>query len=550
MEKITVGGFFMEKIHDKRVKGIALLFLILIILLAAKTAYIQIFCHERFESEASMQQEMAIEGLDTRGMILDRNLMPLTGGVKEYYYIIPESLKNKRLEEITQAMGAKQIAKDGSKYLVYKTGIFDYENGKILENDYEAYIFSTAARYSDNQLAAHFIGYLNEDEKVGVSGIEKMYQKTLCSDNSNLMIRVDAGGNILRGFSPVIETDCCNDKGNGVMNSRSVVTSLDRRLQYMCEKSLSEHTTSGAAVVSRCDTGEILAWASVPSFDPDDIESYLNRGDCLINKVSQGAYAPGSVFKVVTAAAAMENNICDDKKTFECKGTVTVNGITLGCSNAPPEGHGEIDMNEAMAVSCNCYFAQLAEEIGSENIVMQAEKMGFGRTVLDGFPEESIGNIPDVSEVGSWDVTNLAIGQGEILATPLQINNMISLIASGGKLIPARIVTGDEEHKNKQQPRQILKPETAHSIENMLASVMDMGTGSADWQLPVWGKTGTAEAGAGGEEKNCWFTGYCSIGTEKYAVTVFAQNGISGSATAMPVFKEITEFLKKASENK
>lgn len=540
----------MEKINARRIKGIVVLFFILIVFLVVKTGYIQVFCHERFESDAAMQQEMAVEGLDTRGMILDRNLRPLTGGVKEYYYIIPKNLKNKHLEEITQRMGADQIAKRDSRYLVYKTGTFNYENAKILENNYKAYIFSTAARYSDNQLAAHFIGYVNEDEKVGVSGIEKLYQNTLRSDNSNLTIRVDAGGNIIRGLFPIIDDNCCKGRSDSVMKNRSVVTSLDRRLQYMCEKALYEYTSSGAALVSRCDTGEILAWASAPSFNPNDIEEYLNSGDCLINKVSQGAYAPGSVFKVVTAAAAMENDICDEKKIFECRGTVTVNGVTLGCSNAPEGGHGELDMNEAMAVSCNCYFAQLAEETGSENIVIQAKKMGFGKTVLEGFPEESTGNIPDVSEVGSWDVTNLAIGQGEILATPLQVNKMISLIASGGKSISAKIVTGDEEYTNNKQTKQILKPETANAIEKMLESVMNSGTGSADWQVPVWGKTGTAEAGTCGDEKNCWFTGYCKIGEVKYAITVFAQNGTSGSATAMPVFKEITEFLKKASDNK
>ena len=125
---------------------------------------------------------------------------------------------------------------------------------------------------------------------------------------------------------------------------------------------------------------------------------------------------------------------------------------------------------------------------------------------------------------------------------------MISIIASGGRLIPAKIVIDDEDYTDKHQARQIIRPETAHAIEKMLESVMSTGTGSSDWQMPVWGKTGTAEAGADGMERNCWFTGYCEADGKKYAITVFAQDGISGSATAMPVFKEITEFLKKSSE--
>ncbi len=534
----------MENINGKRLKGIALLFLVLTLLLMIKTAYIQIFCHERFESGAASQHEMAVRGLDTRGMILDRNLRPLTGGIRQYYYIIPKRLKNGQLDEIIKSIGGQQIAKEGQSYVVYRTETFDYEATKTLNKKYEAYVFSTSSRYSDNQTAAHFIGYLNDDEKLGVSGIEKKYQDVLRSDSSSLMIRVDAGRNLIRGLPPVIERISGNDSESSIMDSRSVVTSIDRRLQHICERALDNHIKSGAAVVSRCDTGEVLAWASLPVFNPNDIESYLDGGDCLINKVSQGAYAPGSVFKVVTAAAAMENDICGEEEIFECKGTVSVNGITLGCSNAPEGGHGLIDMGEAMAVSCNCYFAQLAEKVGSENIVIQAKKMGFGKTVLDGFPEESKGNIPDVGDVGSWDVTNLAIGQGEILATPLQVNRMISIIASGGRLIPAKIVIDDEDYTDKHQARQIIRPETAHAIEKMLESVMSTGTGSSDWQMPVWGKTGTAEAGADGMERNCWFTGYCEADGKKYAITVLAQDGISGSATAMPVFKEITEFLK------
>ena len=547
----------MEHINKKRVKGFAVFFAVMAVLLAARLAYIQIFCHDEFTAAAVSQYEITVEGLDTRGVILDRNSMPLTGGVKEYYYIISRKLKDGRLKSLTEDIGGQQIAKKTSAYLVYRTESFDRDINDILKKDYSAYVFQTSSRYSDDQLACHLIGYINEDEKVGVSGIELMCQDRLAAAGSRLTIWADAAGSLLRGIAPSVEDvegsvygkedDLRSQSSN--MDERCVVTTIDRRLQYVCEKALESHTKSGAALITDCQTGEILAWASSPTFDPNDIESYLEDGDCLINKVSQAAYAPGSVFKIVTAAAALENNVCGSDQVFECKGEVTVEGVTLGCSNAPEGGHGSLDMSQAMACSCNCYFAQLGEMIESGTIAAQAEKMGFGQTVLNNFPSETGGNIPGEDQVGPWDVSNLSIGQGDILATPLQINQMTSIIAGGGKLVRPTIFLDEEDtrkEKEEADAEQVVTPETAASIEMMLADVMTEGTGSIGWEIPVWGKTGTAEAEKDGlPVKNCWFTGYCRIEDKTYVITVLAEDGASGSATALPVFKEITEFLQE-----
>lgn len=549
----------MEHINKKRIKGFMIFFVSLAALLAARLAYIQIFCHEEFKAAASSQYSIAVEGLDTRGMILDRNLMPLTGGIKEYYYIIPRRVKDAGLEELVSAMEGQQIAKKTSAYLVYRTEKFDRDVCEALKNEYDAYVFQTSARYADDQTACHLIGYLNSDEKTGVSGIELMCQDRLAADDSRLTVWADAAGRILRGIRPLVGE--FNDEGvletdDSAMEEKSVVTTIDRRLQYVCEKALAAHTRSGAAIVTDCGTGEILAWASAPTFNPNDIESYLDDGDCLINKVSQAAYAPGSVFKIVTAAAALESGACGSDQTFECLGEVTVEGVTLGCSNAPEGGHGVLNMREAMACSCNCYFAQLGEITGSEAIVAQAEKMGFGSAVLGDFPSETGGNLPEEDEVGPWDVTNLSIGQGDILATPLQINRMTAIIAGGGKVLPfTLILDGDTEDTAEDRPkdggRRIIDARAAADIEDMLAGVMAEGTGSLGWDIPVWGKTGTAEAEKDGQAvKNCWFTGYCRIGEKTYVITVLAEDGASGSATALPAFKEITDFLQQAYESK
>lgn len=532
----------MEEMNKKRMRRIFIFFAVIIVALVSRLIYIQIICHDEFEAAAVSQYEIAIEGLDTRGAILDRNSMPLTGGTKRYYYIISKKKADDELKEIVQSIEGRQIAKESSSYLVYRTEVFNEEINQNLKDKYEAYVFQMAARYSDEQIACHLIGYLNEDEKKGVSGIELLCQDKLKAGQSKLTIWADAAGNILRGFAPVISD---TESVQNSMEDRSVVTTIDRRIQYACETALKNSTEKGAALIMDADTGEILAWSSVPTFNPNSVEDYLSEeGDCLINKVCQGAYAPGSVFKIVTAAAALESGISKDVE-FECTGEVTVEGITLGCSSAPEGGHGVLDMEEAMAYSCNCYFARLGDMIGSEAIVKKAKEFGFGEKALCYFPEETAGNLPDESEVGPWDVSNLSIGQGEILATPLQIARMTAVIANGGKLIRPEIFL---EESGSYAPEQVISRETASLIEEMLGSVMTEGTGKGEWEIPVWGKTGTAEAGSSGEAKNCWFTGYCRISENTYVITVMAEDGASGASTALPVFREIVGFLQKLTE--
>lgn len=540
----------MEKINRGRIIAVICIFGVLMVLLAGRLAYIQIVCHDEFSSAVKIQYEIPIEGLDTRGTILDRNGTALTGGVKEYYYIIPKRKQSQELSLLTRHIEGRQVAKDSSEYLVYRTSKFDEETSDILKEKFDAYVFATTARYSDEQTACHLIGYLNENQKTGVSGIELMKQDVLEASGSNLTLWADAAGNVIKGIAPAI-----NGKGfsKGVLKDRSVLTTIDRRLQHVCEKSLSDKTDSGAAVVMDGESGEILAWASAPTFNPNTIEEYLiGDGDCLINKVSQGAYAPGSVFKIVTAAAALENGICTAEQEFECMGEATVEGVTLSCSTAPEEGHGMIDMEEAMAYSCNCYFAQLGDMVGSDKISEMAQKFGFGSRVLTDFPEETTGNMPKEDEVGPWDVSNLSIGQGQILATPLQVMKMTAIIAGGGTAPKPHVIMEESAESTAELPQdRIISRQTASAIEEMLSQVMEYGTGTAAWPVPVFGKTGTAEAGgADNPIKNCWFTGYCDIGEKTYVITVLAEDGSSGSHNALPVFRNIVDFLQKQEEFK
>lgn len=536
----------MDRLNSIRIKTVLVMFAAAMALLAARVWYIQVNCHEQFAQAAVSQYEIAIEGLDTRGMILDRNLKPLTGGTEQYYYIISKKNKDAELEKIMEELESQQMAKSSSAYYVYRTEKYNEETNDFLKEEYGAYVFQSQSRYSDDQMACHLIGYLNNDENRGVSGLELMCQDELADDGNVLTVWADGAGNILRGIAPSVtcaQSVMADTTAAKAMKAKSVVTTIDRRLQHVCEKALEGAGEGGAAIVLNSDTGEILTWASYPDFNPNDIASYLGGdGDCLIDKVSQGTYAPGSVFKIVTAIAALESGVCDETQVFNCDGQITVEGVTLKCTAAEEEGHGELDMNQAMACSCNCYFAQLGQLAGCGEIVKTAAKLGLGSQVLKDYPQEASGNIPDEDEVGPWDTTNISIGQGAILTTPLQIARMTAIVACGGRDVEPVLETGQAGSPG----RRIISEETAEKLDSMMQDVMTSGTGAGSWQVPVRGKTGTAEAVFEGRDvKNCWFTGYFDVGGETYVVTVVAERGDSGSITALPVFKAVVDFLSK-----
>lgn len=504
--------------------------------LVGRLFYIQVLSHDDLALASASQYQVIVEGMDTRGVILDRHMNPLTGGTQQYYYFILKSREDPASEKLVNAISAKEISGKDSRYSVYRSQIFDETVNQRLKDDYGAYVYCCPSRYSDDQTACHLIGYLNQAEKKGVSGLELLCEDRLKADNSKLALWADSGGNLLLGIPPKREN-------NQSITDNSVATTIDKEIQKICEAALKERNLSGAVLVSEAKSGDILAWASSPSFNPNAVEDYLSSsGDSLVNKCIQGAYAPGSVFKTVVAAAALEKGICDPDDEYKCKGKVKVEGVVLGCKAGPAGGHGKVDLYEAMAKSCNCYFAKLGEKLGYKDLLEMAEKMGFGQKVLDGFSEEVAGNLPSVASSGQWDISNLSIGQGEILATPMQIQKMMSIVANGGVY---QEMTVFKNQGSESKSERIISEETAEELEKMLGMVMTEGTGSGkNWRCQVYGKTGTAEAVLGEQEvNNCWFSGYCKMNHSTYVVTVLIEKGQSGSASALPVFEDITEYL-------
>ncbi len=525
-----------QNLCRKRIKLAAAAACLTWVLLSCRLFYWQVLCHQPLTEAAQAQYDIRVEGMDTRGRILDRNLQPLTDGAWQYCYFLKTDRVNAQVQSMLDAVLARNITSGQNlspAYSVYRTGYFDEAVSRTLREEYGAYIFGSVSRYEDEQTACHLIGYLNDSEKRGVSGLEKVYEELLQPDGSFLKLQADGSGLLLLDRKPEVD-------GGGSFLRNNLVTTIDKPLQEFCESAFSVRNLEGAVLVSEVETGQILAWVSAPSFNPNQIERYLDgSGSNLVNKCVQGQYAPGSVFKIVTAAAALENSAMSPYTVYTCTGTAEVEGILLGCQSGPPGGHGDVDMYRAMAVSCNCYFAELGKELGCSAVLEMAERLGFGNPVFGIFAEEVSGNLPLAETCGPWDISNLSIGQGRILATPAQVHQMMTVIAGGGVRKQLQVVEG-EVHAER-----VLPESAAGELKRMLQQVMTAGTGSGvSWNGEPAGKTGTAEAAVDGTPvNNCWFSGFFSAHEHTYAVTVLVEEGVSGSASALPVFRDVCDYL-------
>lgn len=526
----------MEK-RRKRAVILKILGLVLFIALAARLYYIQIMCQEELTEGARSQQVIKVQTAGGRGTIYDRNMIRLTDSCLHYYYLIEKEMNTVGLEKLLNSIEAEPAGYKGDDYIVYRSEHFDKEINHRLIEEYGAYSFCGGSRYSENQLAAHLIGYVSGEKKIGTSGLEKMYQYRLAAEPASLLMTGNGIGQPVAGIGVTEKDD------REVISPSAVITTIDAGLQKKVEEILREREISGAAVVLQASTGQVLAMASAPTFSPDRVSEYLNseNGE-LVNKAAQGQYPPGSVFKIAAAAAALESGSVDLSESYTCSGSTEVNGVTLACDDHP-EGHGKVTFEEAFAQSCNGFFAHLAKKTGSETIVDMAQRMGLGAAVIDGFPDEEQGAFPAKEDRIYSGLANLSIGQGSLLTTPLQVAKMTNIIACRGIDHDISVTLG--EAAADSGGRRVMNETTALQVGRMMEKVCEEGTASgAELHVRAAGKTGSAEAGDRGRYTvHGWFTGYFPADSPEYTVTVLAENGKTGSGSALPVFEEIVNYL-------
>lgn len=524
---------------EKRWRVLWAVFLVMMGLLACRAAYIQLAGHEDLTAAAKTQQQITLEGADTRGIIYDRNGTPIVGAHKEYIYIIEKENYDGETQNALNSVYAEEVPNEGSDYKVFTSALYSKTVGERLIRNSEAYILEADRRYSDDQSAVHIIGYVNPKDKSGASGLELMYDDQLSLLNRKVSAVADVQGKLLQGYGLTVTTSADDD----LFVKDGITTTLELGLQKKAEQVLSECANDGAVVVTDCSTGQIMAAASTPVFDPSDIETYIDSdGGELINKITQGEYPPGSIFKIVVAAAALEAGY-DPDMTFFCSGSETVNGHTVKCNTGGESGHGQITLEQAFAYSCNCAFVQLGQKTGAAAVIEMAEKLGLGETVLDGYPGEKTGNLMTLEQSGGAAIANLSIGQGETLVTPLQIAHLTATIANGGVDTETSLIMNNELSEGVR----CMSEETAEELQKFMEATVEYGTGSGmEISVSAGAKTGSAESTQSGSDViHGWMTGYIPADDPEYVITVFMEDGKSGRTSAGPVFAEIAEYINE-----
>jgi penicillin-binding protein 2 len=435
--------------------------------------------------------------------------------------------------------------------------------------------------YPHGDLAGHLLGYLGEidaeelatlesrgyaeGDAIGKAGLERWGEIYLTGRRGGALTIITPEGELV---DTVVEYPATQ--------SRSIYTTIDRELQKVAEQALGDY--QGAVVALDPNNGEILALATGPRFDPNELTwgrfdpaqwdaLASDPGRPLVNRATQGLYPTGSVFKVVTAAAAMDGAGYSPQTTINCTGSWSGLGPGWVKYDWLRSGHGPTDFRSAILRSCDVFFWEMGLRLNSidqELLPSYARLLGFGeKTGLDSI-DESEGLVPDPEWKEEYftgegnpfwvpgDAVNLAVGQGDLLATPLQVANMMAAIANGGILYQPHLVMrisgtpqeGEQIFTATEQGRVDLSASTLQVIRGGLDGVTSSEGGTAyrafeGATFTSAGKTGTAETPE--EKPHAWFAGYAPVEAPQIAVAVVVENSGEGSVFAAPICRQVME---------
>lgn len=540
----------MLRLH-RRATGV---FCILILLLTTMIYRIYfIDASDYITMAANVQGKYRLDVATTRGMIYDRNMKPLVGNEFKYVAaVMPTPQAATALLEVTSEDQKPATLQRLSEGYPFATTIPDsnlYADGIDVFRIPQRFGSKTVAQY-----ASHLIGYLGDDGS-GVAGLERAYDDQLkeAGGGIGIVYQMDAAGRMME--STAVGVERTNES-----TTAGVVLTIDRDIQTVVQSALAAGCEKGAAVVMDVSTGEILAMASLPVFDQNDIAASLESTDApFVNRAISG-YNIGSVYKLIVASAALEYGISQSYE-YECKGLVDIGGQVFRCNNNAV--HGATDMQRALEVSCNCYFINLAQQIPQQQLLSTSENMGFGRSVelADGLFTQP-GNMPEVAElINPAAYANLSFGQGSSMASPLQISGAISTLANSGLSVTPKLVRGFTpdgleltDATPRYQSNRIISAKTSETIQKLMVQVVEKGSGKPAKPAigSAGGKTSSAQTGqmvGDGDDEieivHAWFGGFYPADNPRYSITVMVEGGVSGEHVAAPIFKQIADGISK-----
>ena len=544
---------------QRRALFIALGLVVWMLAIGGRLVQLQVRRHEEFAARARIQQVGTAETTPARGQLLDRRGRELARSIDtESFFADPRDLKDadetaRRISSVTgqdRVQLAKRLreSRDSKKKFVWIARQVDIRAAAKLDNLNLDGVYSRkeAKRYYPNDaLAAHVLGFVGADE-IGLGGVEQYYNEKIRGDAGQLFFERDREGRAFESYEVKPHP------------GQTVVLTIDQTIQYRTEQALiaavdRTHAKSGTAIVMDPKSGEILALANAPTFDPNQPpESAEERS----NGALQSIYEPGSTFKIVAYSAAIEKGLVKPEDKINCQmGEITVAGRVIH-DHKP---FGLLTVADALALSSNVGAIKLALMVGNESMYDYMKRLGFGsRTGVD-LPGESPGILRALSRWQPASIGSLAMGQ-EVGVTPLQMAAAYSVLANNGMLIKPHVVRemrapdGTVLYQAKPEARSALKPETTAALRNMLEGVTLRGT-ARKAQLDGYsaaGKTGTAQkidpkTHAYSAAKYIGsFVGFAPVNNPAVVIIVVLdepQGAYHGGDVAAPVFREIAEQI-------
>lgn len=427
--------------------------------------------------------------------------------------------------------------------------------------------------------ASHLIGYVGKvapeevkpneplhklpEMKIGKNGIESLYDERLRGRAGAKQIEVNASG------SPVREL-----KRDEPVAGEEMPLTIDSRLQEYIVERLGEE--SGAVVVMNVHTGEVLALVSVPAFDPNEFSKGIasdywkalnaNKKAPLLNKAIAGQYPPGSTYKMITGLAGLKSGKFNPNTHIHCGGTFYLGNHPFGCWKT--EGHGTLNMAQAIEQSCDVYFYTVARDIGIDALANMAKEFGLGKKTGLGLRGEQSGIVPSPEwkrkarnlPWNGGETINSAIGQGDTLTTPLQLATMTARMVNGGKKILPRLLVNEEEKSEGYidipDEDWAVMLDGMNRVTNSTRGTAYGSTIKAE-QYKFGGKTGTSQVRkllVHGQDQSklpwefrhhAWFVGYAPVSKPEICCSVIIEHGGGGASAAAPVARDV---LRKALE--
>ena len=535
----------------KRIYTCSIILVIVFSLLVGKLFFIQLIQGKKYAEMAKEQRERRFRIYPTRGIIYDRNLIPLTNNKREKIMFVFNPSLEKSIETIKYIKKYTNLeAGEIEKLLSKDETILEIpvtKNVEIIDKNIRGIVVADKTyRYNDENLLTHVIGYNNGDNSYGIESNDDTL-KAMDKRDGLIAFTVDSKEKVIPGIQgvPVI-----NDRS---IKPNNIRLTIDYHIQKIAEKSLDKRNYNGAIIVNEVATGDIVAMASRPNFDPYNIKDYIDGEDGeLINRAIQYHYSPGSIFKIVVLLSALENNLIDLNEKFTCDGSIDIYGKTFHCHEK--DGHGEIDIKEAFAKSCNSVFIEIGERLGGKSITETAKKLGFSQKHLTELSEEISGSLPSGNNLLGPAIGNISLGQGDIEVTPIQVANMMTIIANGGimkdlSIIKDAAITNEGytvKPYNKEKDIRKISSKNSSIINDFLKEVFKTGTGK-NFNLEniggAAGKTGSAQWGVNNSRVNGWFSGYFPKDNPKYVITIVIEDGGYSSSSALPVFEDIINSI-------